>query len=195
MLNGSCVWGSHQFWALPFFWVSCMIWQTDQSHMGLFFPVLWIGKITFVQPQELFHNFPANSLLARAQCDIARVYVIFLFREHPEFTRLYRHGNQPLEFFLVVNILIVCFDPEYRCSARKKTDPKEVVSVVSRKSSHNGRSCRKRCPDPYPRNTLLTRNRSCWPNGCKAFRTALLIPCMPDMLYLKPSLDAFFLFF
>lgn len=144
MLKGSCVWGSHQFWALPFFWVSCMIWQTDQSHLGLFFLILWTGKVEFAQPQELFHNFPANSLLARAQCDIARVYVIFLFREHPEFTRQYRHGDQPA--------LPYCKYPD--CVFRSR------IPLFCTKKNGSERGCIRRKPKKFPQRSFLQETMS-----------------------------------
>lgn len=104
----------------------------DQSHLGLFFPVFRTGKVEFAQPQELLHDFPVNGPLSRARYDAACVHVVFLPRELPEFARKYRHGDQPLEFFLVIDILIVLFDPEYRRSARRKTGPEEVMPAVSR---------------------------------------------------------------
>jgi len=104
----------------------------DQSHLGLFLPVFRTGKVEFAQPQELLHDFPVNGPLSRARYDVACVHVVFLPRELPEFARKYRHGDQPLEFFLVIDILIVLFDPEYRRSARRKTGPEEAMSAVSR---------------------------------------------------------------
>lgn len=60
------------------------------------------------------------------------MHIVFLPREFPEFARKYRHGDQPLEFFLVIDILIVLFDPEYRRPAWGETGPEEIMPAVSR---------------------------------------------------------------